>query len=253
MLSAAATSSAPFAVTYNNSGGTLSPFPSEPTKQKIGLSSGQGSTTTEDYEDKITLSASGVEQSQQVIALENESSKAADTSNGEKQVSTEVQAKTGIQKLTPAEEQVVQQLQNRDREVKTHEMAHLASAGQYARGSPSYSYQMGPDGQRYAIGGEVSIDISKERTPEQTMQKMEVVISAALAPAQPSPADRSIAAAAAAMHAQAQQEIQIERMEATQEQGKTRAESQTAGEQTLKNNSDARDSAYRIQPLNIVA
>ena len=252
MLSAAATTIAPYIYTYDRSGGARSLFRSEQSKQ-IGFTSEQGSTTTENYKDKVTLSASGVEQSQQAINTENEGSKAADTTNGEKQVPTENQAKTGFQKLTPAEEQVVQQLQKRDREVKAHELAHLASAGQYARGGPSYSYQLGPDGQRYAIGGEVPIDISKESTPEQTIQKMEVVRSAAMAPAQPSSADRSIAAAAAAMEAQARQEIQNARVEASQGQGKSGTASPATNDQPLQNNSVVSASAYRIQPLDIVA
>ncbi len=252
MLSTVATSTAPYIFTYDRSGGARSLLRSEQGKQ-IGLAPEQGSTTTENYKDKVTLSANGVEQSSQANNTESEGSKAAGTTNGEKQVPTENQAKTGFQKLTPAEEQVVQQLQKRDREVKSHELAHLASAGQYARGGPSYSYQLGPDGQRYAIGGEVPIDISKESTPEQTIQKMEVVRSAAMAPAQPSSADRSIAAAAAAMEAQARQEIQNARVEASQGQGKSRTASPAANAQPLQNNSVASASAFRIQPLDIVA
>ena len=253
MLSATATSTAPYVFTYDRSGGAHALFSSDQGKQ-IGLASEQGGATAENSKDKVTLSASGVEQSQQANNTESEGAKgAATTNNGEKQVPTENQAKTGFQKLTPAEEQVVQQLQKRDREVKTHEMAHLASAGQYARGGPSYSYQLGPDGQLYAIGGEVPIDISKESTPEQTIQKMEIVRSAAMAPAQPSSADRSIAAAAAAMEAQARQEIQNVRVEASQGQGKSRTASPAPNDQPLQNNSVASASVYRIQPLDIVA
>jgi hypothetical protein len=251
MLSAAATSSAPFALTSDRSDSTLSLFRSDSAKQ-IEYFSEQGGTTTEDYKDKVTLSASGVEQSQQAITPGNEGGKAANTTNGGKQVPTEVQAKSGIQTLTPAEQQMVQQLKNRDREVKTHELAHLANAGQYARGGPSYSYQLGPDGQRYAVGGEVPIDISKEKTPEQTIQKMEVVRSAAMAPAQPSSADRSIAAAAAALEAQARQEIQNARADASETQGKSRTEAQTTSELTLKNDAFVSASAHRTQSLNIV-
>ncbi len=252
MLAAATTSTAPLAYTYDRSGGTLSPVPAQPVKQ-IGFASEQDSITPENYKDKVTLSASGVEQSRQANDTENAGGKAADTTNNEKQVPSEGQGKTGIQKLTPAEEQVVQQLQKRDREVKTHEMAHLASAGQYARGGPTYTYQQGPDGQRYAIGGEVPIDISKEKTPEQTIQKMEVVRNAAMAPAQPSSADRSIAAAAAAMEAQARQEIQNARADASLEQGKSRSASRSTNERPLMNNSVVSAGAPRTRPLNIVA
>lgn len=113
---------------------------------------------------------------------------------------------------------MVQQLKQRDREVRTHEMAHLASAGQYARGGPTYSYQQGPDGKRYAVGGEVPIDMSKEKTPEETLQKMQAIRRAALAPAEPSPTDRSVAASAAAMESQARRELQTEQTAPPEEQ-----------------------------------
>ncbi|NOQ47505.1 MAG: catalase, partial [Desulfobulbaceae bacterium] len=102
------------------------------------------------------------------------------------------------------------ELKQRDREVRAHEQAHLANAGQYA-GGPSYSYQQGPDGKRYAVGGEVPIDVSKKRTPEQTIQKMRTVRRAALAPANPSSADRSIAASASRKEAEARRELQNEK------------------------------------------
>ncbi len=101
----------------------------------------------------------------------------------------------------------VQKLQDRDAEVRTHEQAHLSAAGQYARGGASFTYQRGPDGVSYAIGGEVGIDVGKEATPEATIAKMQTVKRAALAPANPSAADRSIAAQAAVKEAQAHQEM----------------------------------------------
>ena len=106
------------------------------------------------------------------------------------------------------------QLKSRDREVRNHEQAHLAAAGQYAAGGPSFSYQVGPDGNRYAVGGEVPVDVSNGSTPEETIQKMERVRAAALAPAEPSAADRQIAAQASMKAAQARQELMLERQSA---------------------------------------
>ena len=113
---------------------------------------------------------------------------------------------------------MVQQLKQRDMEVKTHEMAHLAVAGQYASGGASYSYQQGPDGRRYAIGGEVPIDLSAEKTPEETIAKMRTIKRAAMAPAEPSSADRSVAATATTLENQARQEAQTQETEAAGEQ-----------------------------------
>ncbi|SIN72585.1 SprA-related family protein [Sulfurivirga caldicuralii] len=104
-------------------------------------------------------------------------------------------------------EAVVAQLKARDREVRAHEMAHLAAAGSYATSGARYTYQTGPDGRRYAIGGEVGIDVSPEPDPEKTLAKMQVVQQAALAPANPSAQDLRIAAAAAQAMAQAQMEL----------------------------------------------
>lgn len=95
-----------------------------------------------------------------------------------------------------AEQQEIAELKARDQEVRVHEQAHAAVGGQYA-GSPSYEYQTGPDGQKYAVGGEVQIDISEiPNDPQATIAKMQQVKAAALAPAEPSGADRAIAAEA---------------------------------------------------------
>jgi hypothetical protein len=107
----------------------------------------------------------------------------------------------------------LQTLKRRDMEVRAHEQAHLAAAGQYARGGVSFSLERGPDGASYAVGGQVGIDLSKERTPEETVRKMQTVRRAALAPLSPSAADRSIAARASVMENQARQELLINNQE----------------------------------------
>jgi hypothetical protein len=106
--------------------------------------------------------------------------------------------------------QVIQELQARDREVRNHEAAHAAVGGGHAA-SPTYSYQKGPDGRSYAVGGEVQIDTSKVAgDPQATLQKAETIRAAALAPAQPSSADRAIAAKAAVMATEARAELASE-------------------------------------------
>jgi len=109
--------------------------------------------------------------------------------------------------LSESDLRLVSELKARDRVVRTHEMAHMAAgAGLVTRGA-SYTYQSGPDGQRYAVGGEVGIDTSPGRTPEETLLKAERIRAAALAPAEPSGQDRQVAAAAAKMASQARMEI----------------------------------------------
>lgn len=99
--------------------------------------------------------------------------------------------------LSREENRDVEKLKTRDLEVRAHEQAHMAAGGSLVRGGAHYEYQKGPDGRIYAVGGEVKIDISEEKTPEKTVQKMQRVQAAALAPAEPSGQDRAVAAAAA--------------------------------------------------------
>lgn len=111
-----------------------------------------------------------------------------------------------------SEQREIESLKQRDQEVRAHEQAHAAVGGQYA-GSPSYDFQTGPDGRRYAVGGEVSIDIGQEPTPEQTLRKMQQVKAAALAPAEPSPQDLRVATEATQKAFEARSEITEQRSE----------------------------------------
>lgn len=110
------------------------------------------------------------------------------------------------QRQEAQEQRVIDQLKSRDREVRAHEQAHAAVGGSLA-GSPSYEYQTGPDGKKYAVGGEVSIDVSKTNDPETTIRKMQTVRAAALAPAEPSSQDRKVAAEASRNIAEARAEL----------------------------------------------
>ena len=119
---------------------------------------------------------------------------------------------SGNSELSEEEEKAVQKLKARDQEVRTHEHAHAGAGGQYA-GSPSYTYQTGPDGKRYAIGGEVQIDTSPEKDPEATIRKMEIIKRAALSPAEPSAADVKVAASADKIRQDAERELSQQKAE----------------------------------------
>jgi hypothetical protein len=109
--------------------------------------------------------------------------------------------------LEEAELKQLTELKARDREVRAHEAAHQATGGQHS-GAMSFTYQRGPDGAQYAVGGEVSIDISSVNgNPQATIEKMRVVRAAAMAPAEPSGQDRAVAAQAMQIMLQAQSEL----------------------------------------------
>lgn len=167
-----------------------------------------------DAEDKVTLSPE---------AKENSSDSASPSP------STKSTLAQDSDELNQQELAELQKLKQRDAEVRSHEQAHLSAAGQYARGGATYTLQKGPDGSSYAVGGEVGIDVSKEATPEATIAKMQVIKRAALAPANPSGADKRIAAQATAKASQAKQELlQIKQEELLQ--GENAGSSLLAGE-----------------------
>lgn len=134
--------------------------------------------------------------------------------------------------LSEAEQKQVRELKARDREVRAHEQAHLTAAGSLARGGPSFEYQRGPDGQNYAVGGEVQVDTSPAQgDPQATILKAQKVRRAALAPAQPSGQDLAIAAQATAMETRARMEIAQQKLEDSEGE-KSVAETKSTDENT---------------------
>jgi hypothetical protein len=117
-----------------------------------------------------------------------------------------VGAVRGGQRLTAIELAEIAELTKRDRQVRIHEAQHLAAAGSMAS-SVKYSYETGPDGKLYAVGGSVQLNVTPGATPEETLARARQVRSAANAPADPSGQDMTVAAQASQMEAQALQQI----------------------------------------------
>ena len=116
--------------------------------------------------------------------------------------------------LDDQEQRELREMKTRDAEVRAHEQAHVAAAGPYFRGGPTYETERGPDGKEYAVGGSVSIDSSPVKgDPEATIAKMQQVRRAALAPTEPSATDRRVAAKASSQEAKAREELAEERSE----------------------------------------
>lgn len=97
------------------------------------------------------------------------------------------------------------ELKSTDSQVRAHEAAH--QSGPAASGGASFTYKKGPDGIMYAVGGEVPVRIQTGSTPQETISNLQGVIATALAPADPSPQDISIASKARVMMMKAQQEF----------------------------------------------
>ncbi len=117
------------------------------------------------------------------------------------------------QKVEQETQQVLMQLRARDREVRAHEQAHAIAGGVHA-GAPEYQMQVGPDGVSYAVGGSVDVDLSPVAgDPEATVDKMEKIKAAALAPAQPSSQDLKVAAQASQLAQQARLDMLEEKNE----------------------------------------
>lgn len=157
--------------------------------------------------------------------------------------------------LSEQEMQIVEELKARDREVRAHEQAHKAVGGQYA-GAISFSYQSGPDGRRYAVGGEVPIDVSPvPGDPQATIAKMTIVRSAATAPAQPSSQDVMVAAEASRKLMEAQNELMLEnnvQLKISEKSSESETETGTTNENSdveasvTNNNNDSRLDVFQF-------
>ncbi len=144
-------------------------------------------------------------------------SQVAGTRASQRQAPEPVDPTDPLKDPTSSEYRELQELKQRDREVRQHEQAHVAAGGQYIRGAASYSYERGPDGRQYATGGEVDIDSSPiPDDPAATISKMQVVRSAALAPAEPSAQDRAVAAKASQNESVARVELREQQAEEDQ-------------------------------------
>ena len=155
----------------------------------------------------------------------------------EKEVDPNTPRAANGEPLTEEEQAELQDMKRRDEEVRVHEQAHQSAGGQYAS-APHYEYENGPDGKRYVTDGSVNIDVGEESDPQATIDKMQVVKRAALAPAQPSAQDRRVYAEASQKEAEARRELNEQRQEeaasatqgadAAQGTGATQGQSQPA-------------------------
>jgi len=138
----------------------------------------------------------------------NDLTKQESTKNTADEDESSKNSSPATKELNIKEQARISELQQRDTEVRAHEQAHLSAAGGIATSGASFTYTKGPDGKRYATGGEVSIDTSEiAGDPAATLAKADAIKRAALAPASPSSQDKKVAASATTMSNKAQTEL----------------------------------------------
>ncbi len=125
-------------------------------------------------------------------------------------------------------EQTIRDMQLVDAEVRAHEQAHVAAGGSLVSGATQYSYVTGPDGQRYAQSGEVTIRVPEGSSPKETIQIAEKAHRAASAPAKPSSQDQMTAAKATSRIREAQAQIRQEEAAQAAEKAEERFEQESA-------------------------
>ncbi len=143
------------------------------------------------------------------------------------------------EKLDPSEQQYVRELATIDASVRAHEAAHIGAGAGVVSGGATFGYTRGPDGKMYATSGEVPISMKEGRTPEETIQNARQIVSAAMAPADPSPQDYKVAANAAQMEAQARSEQAAERTEEIKQQTEGSSNAQDSKESESKSSEDS--------------
>ncbi len=111
-----------------------------------------------------------------------------------------------VEELSIEDRAILADLERRDHEVRTKDMAYMAAAGGLA-GSFAIQYETGPDGRRYAVAADVNLDTSAAATPEQTVTKARALRTAAMSAS----GDASAASRANTMEAQARAEMSAAR------------------------------------------
>lgn len=189
-----------------------------------------------------------VEQSAQLARKENQRDPSERVNNGDERDRLAADAKAQSENAQQVEQEakdqlVIAELSARDREVRAHEAAHAAVGGQYAS-APSYTFQRGPDGVSYAVGGEVSISTSAiPNDPEATIAKAQIIKAAANAPAEPSGQDRQVAAQAAQLEQQARADLVALQVAERAEKVELEEQERLAREEELERQREADEAA----------
>lgn len=156
--------------------------------------------------------------------------------------------------LSQEEQDQIAKLKARDAEVRSHEQAHIAAAAGISASAPSYDYEEGPDGQKYAVSGEVNLSYSSGGDPETDLRNAQTLKAAALAPAQPSGQDLSVAQNADKIIADAKARM-AEEKEQSNSQDSSVAETKSTSDSTETTTSINNETELgpKIQPNNDIS
>ncbi|MDR1842037.1 MAG: hypothetical protein LBQ86_08990 [Holophagales bacterium] len=211
-----------------------------------GYAQGADSANSDDYTNYVN-SANNPDQTDTALGADrsDRSGRTARTAaarqnqDGDRETSQTGDANSGDSlELSPEAQRMLEDLKARDKAVRTHEAAHLAAGAGITKGGAQYTTQRGPDGNMYAIGGEVPIDASEvPNDPQATIAKARQIAAAAMAPADPSPQDRAVAAQARQMESQASLDLSAQQAE----EAKESRESDADGENNVGNAGNAED------------
>ncbi len=106
--------------------------------------------------------------------------------------------------MSAEDQALLDKLKARDSLVRGHETAHIMAAGGQATGPAQYTYQTGPDGRQYAIGGSVNIAVvSSPSSDEDAANQAATASRAAMANSEMSLCDMQVAMRASELSAKA--------------------------------------------------
>lgn len=104
-----------------------------------------------------------------------------------------IEQSSGIDKYDEKDfAKVLEKFKQTDTNIRSHEQIH-ASIG-HTTAPIAYTYQKGPDGKMYAVGGSVRLDTSIPNDPKAAAFKLDMLQKAASGPTDSSAADNTIAA-----------------------------------------------------------
>ena len=123
---------------------------------------------------------------------------------------------TSILETDEEDEEEIAELEEQDEEVKTEQSKQLSAVGQYATGVV-YEYEVGPDGEIYAVDGHVSVDTSSiEGDPKASIQKARALKAAMMSGSEFSSSEAAVVQEASQMEAEAMAEIAAENSKASE-------------------------------------